>query len=71
MVPPGNWWEIFNVTAGAAEPTSPLVVGELRVLLTTNQPLHAGLNTALTFQFRNAGKITLPVPMAAPSISAS
>ena len=58
-------------TAGATEPTSPLVVGELRVLLTTSQPLHAGLNTPLTFQFRNAGKITLPVPMAPPSISAS
>ena len=51
--------------------TSPLVVGELRVLLTTNQPLRAGLNTPLTFQFRNAGKITLPVPMAPAPTSAS
>lgn len=58
-------------TAGAAEPTSPLVVGELRVLLTTSQPLRAGLNTPLTFQFRNAGKITLPVPMAPAATSAS
>jgi len=52
-------------------PTSPLVVGELRVLLTTNQPLRAGLNTMLTFQFRNAGKITLSVPMAPAAASAS
>lgn len=53
-------------TAGPAGPTSPLVVGELRVVLTTNQLLHAGLNTPVTFQFRNAGKVTVPVPMAAP-----
>jgi periplasmic copper chaperone A len=50
-------------TTGSTGPTSPLVIGELRVLLTTNQPLHAGLNTPLTFQFRDAGKVTLPVPM--------
>jgi periplasmic copper chaperone A len=55
-------------TAGSAGPTSPLVVGELRVVLITAQPLHAGLNTPVTFQFRNAGNITLPIPMAAPSI---
>ena len=58
-------------TTGSGQPTSPLVVGELRVLLTASQPLHAGLNTPLTFQFRNAGKITLPVPMAPPPTSAS
>lgn len=57
-------------TTGTSGPTSPLVVGELRVLLTTSQPLHAGLNTPLTFQFRNAGNITLPVPMAPPPTSA-
>jgi periplasmic copper chaperone A len=58
-------------TTGSTETTSPLVVGELRVLLTTRQPLQAGLDTPLTFQFRNAGKITLPVPMAPPPTSAS
>lgn len=57
-------------TAGSAGPTSPLVVGELRVVLTTNQLLHAGLNTPVTFRFRNAGKVTLPVPMAATPNSA-
>ncbi len=45
------------------EPTSPLVVGELRVVLLTNQVLPAGLNTPVTFEFRRAGKVTLPVPM--------
>ena len=58
-------------TTGSGGLTSPLVVGELRVLLTTSQPLRAGLNTPLTFQFRNGGKITLPVPMAPPPTSAS
>ncbi|HZD15394.1 MAG TPA: hypothetical protein VE196_09805, partial [Pseudonocardiaceae bacterium] len=57
-------------TAGATEATSPLVVGELRILLTNTQPLHAGLTTPITFQFRNAGKVTLPVPMAVPPNSA-
>ncbi|MGH3671688.1 MAG: copper chaperone PCu(A)C [Pseudonocardiaceae bacterium] len=58
-------------TTGTPQPTSPLDVGELRVLLTTNQPVRAGLNTPITFEFRNAGKLTLPVPMATPPDSAS
>jgi copper(I)-binding protein len=57
-------------TAGSAGPASPLVVGELRILLTNTQPLHAGLTTPITFQFRNAGSLTLPVPMAPPPNSA-
>jgi periplasmic copper chaperone A len=68
QIPPGT---TVISTTGVAEPTSPLVVGELRVLLTTSQPLRAGLNTPLTFQFRNAGKITLPVPMAPAPTSTS
>jgi len=51
------------------QPSSPLVGGQLRLLLTTNQVLHAGLNTPITFQFQHAGSLTLPVPMAAPSDS--
>jgi len=51
------------------QPSSPLVVGQLRLLLTTNQVLHAGLNTPITFQFQHAGRLTLPVPMATPSDS--
>ncbi|MGH3773869.1 MAG: copper chaperone PCu(A)C [Pseudonocardiaceae bacterium] len=66
-IPPGT---AVTSTVGtvtlSGEPTSPLVVGELRVVLITTQPLHAGLNTPVTFQFRNAGTVTLPVPMAAP-----
>jgi copper(I)-binding protein len=57
-------------TAGSAGPTSPLVVGELRILLTSTQPLHAGLATPITFQFRNAGSVTISVPMAPPPNSA-
>ncbi|MFN2479191.1 MAG: hypothetical protein ABR615_08480 [Pseudonocardiaceae bacterium] len=57
-------------TIGSAGPSSPLVVGELRILLTNTQPLRAGLTTPITFQFRNAGTLTLPVPMAAPPNSA-
>jgi copper(I)-binding protein len=53
------------------QPSSPLVAGQLRLLLTTNQVLHAGLNIPITFQFQHAGKLTLPVPMATPSNSGS
>jgi hypothetical protein len=58
-------------TAGSAGPASPLVVGELRILLRTTAPLHAGLTTPITFQFRRAGTLTLPVPMAIPPNSPS
>jgi periplasmic copper chaperone A len=69
QIPPGS---TVASTAGTAAPTnSPLLVGGLRVLLTTSKPLRAGLNTPMTFQFRNAGKLTLPVPMALPVTSAS
>lgn len=68
QIPPGT---TVTSTVGVGGPTSPLVVGELRVLLTTKQPLHAGLNTPLTFQFRNAGTVTLPTPMAPPPAAAS
>jgi copper(I)-binding protein len=67
QIPPGT---TVLSTAGAVPLTSPLVVGELRVVLTTTQPLHAGLNTPITFQFRHAGKVTLPVPMGSPPNSA-
>ncbi|MGH3842524.1 MAG: copper chaperone PCu(A)C [Pseudonocardiaceae bacterium] len=63
QIPPGS---TVISTAAPSEQTSPLVVGQLRVLLTTTHPLRAGLNTPLTFHFRNAGNLTLPVPMAPP-----
>lgn len=62
-------------TAGSAsagvQPQSPLVVGQLRIVLSTTRPLRAGLNTPVTFVFENAGTVTLPVPMAAPVESVS
>jgi copper(I)-binding protein len=63
QIPPGA---TVLSTAGSARPSSPLVVGELRIVLTPTRPLHAGLTTPITFQFRNAGKQTLQVPMAPP-----
>lgn len=67
-IPPGT-----NVasTAGStpAGAQSPLVVGELNIVLNTNQPLRAGLNTPVTFVFRDAGQVTVPVPMAPPPSS--
>ena len=70
QIPPGT---TVTSTTGSApisiQPTSPLIVGQLRIQLTTNQVLHVGLNTPVTFQFQHAGKLTLPVPMAALSDS--
>jgi hypothetical protein len=40
-------------------------------VLTTNQVLRAGLDTPITFEFHHAGKVTLPVPLAAPSDTVS
>jgi hypothetical protein len=37
----------------------------LRIVLTTNQVLRVGLDTPVTFQLQQAGKVTLPVPMGA------
>lgn len=53
--------------ASGGEALSPLDVGELRiVLIDTTRVLRAGLNTPITFVFRNAGPVTLPVPIGAP-----
>ncbi|AEA25654.1 protein of unknown function (DUF461) [Pseudonocardia dioxanivorans CB1190] len=48
-----------------AQPASPLIVGSVRVVLVTNTVLRAGLDTPVTFRFRQAGEVTLLVPMAA------
>ncbi len=63
-IPPGTnvTSTLWSIPAGVQ---SPLVAGELRIVLTTTQPLRAGLNTPVTFVFRNAGEVTVPVPMAA------
>ncbi|MGH3828607.1 MAG: hypothetical protein ACRDQX_15780 [Pseudonocardiaceae bacterium] len=69
LIPPGGT-VTSTVVPFAAKPASPLVAGELYVELITTQQLHAGLNTPVTFQFRNAGKVTLSVPMGAPPAAA-
>lgn len=46
---------------------SPLDVGKLRiVLIDTTGVVRAGLNTPITFVFKNAGPVTLPVPVGSP-----
>lgn len=51
-------------------PASPLDAGEMRIVLTgTTRTLRPGQNIDLTFVFRNAGTVTLPVPIGPPSES--
>jgi copper(I)-binding protein len=70
-IPPGtNVTSTVGSIPAAVQPRSPLVVGELRIVLITTRPLRAGLSTPVTFVFRNAGKVTVPVPMAASPNSA-
>lgn len=70
QIPPGT--TVFSTSGTrAGAPVSPLVAGELRIVMITNQPLRAGLNTPITFQFRNAGTVTLGVPMGTSSDVAS
>lgn len=57
-------------TTPTAAPVSPLDLGEVRVvLIDLVRPLRPGLNIELTFVFRNAGPVTLSVPMGPPSES--
>ncbi|MGH4002484.1 MAG: copper chaperone PCu(A)C [Pseudonocardiaceae bacterium] len=66
-IPPGtNVTSTLTSVPGTGQSQSPLVVGQLRIVLNTTQPLRAGLNTPVTFVFRNAGTLTVPVPMAVP-----
>jgi hypothetical protein len=52
--------------ADPSAPRSPLDAGELQIVVVTTHDLRPGLNTPMTFQFRNAGQVTLPVPQAEP-----
>ncbi len=57
--------------AGPAAPeassSAPLGFGELRIVLTDlTRPIHAGESVPVTFLFRNAGTVTVPVPMVNP-----
>ncbi|MGH3898951.1 MAG: hypothetical protein ACRDTA_12020 [Pseudonocardiaceae bacterium] len=66
IIPPGaNVTSTDGSSPAGVQPLSPLVAGQLRIVLTTTKPLRAGLNTPVTFVFRNAGEVTVPVPMAA------
>jgi copper(I)-binding protein len=68
-IPPGD--TVISSTAGSASisapPTSPMVVSKLRIMLTLNRVLRAGLGIPLTFAFRDAGTVTLWVPTGARS----
>ena len=67
-IPPGD--TVVSTASSApinAPGTSPMVLGRLRIMLTLNRVLHAGLNTPLTFEFQQAGTVTLSVPMGARS----
>ncbi|MBV8997037.1 MAG: copper chaperone PCu(A)C [Pseudonocardiales bacterium] len=66
QIPPGvTLTSIPGAAPMNVQPTSPLIGGELRIMLTTNQVVHAGLDIPITFQFQHAGKLTLSVPMGA------
>ncbi len=57
--------------AGPASPeagsSAPLGFGKLRIVLTDlTRPIHAGESVPVTFRFRNAGEVTVPVPMVHP-----
>lgn len=57
-------------TTPSPPPVSPLDFGEIRIVLVNiTQPLRAGLNTEITFVFRNAGPVTIPVPLGPPTHS--
>jgi len=53
--------------APSAQPATPLDFGELSIVLVdVNRTLSPGLNTEITFVFRDAGRVTLPVPLGGP-----
>ena len=55
-----------SAAAGAADP--PLGSGELQIVLTDlTGPIRPGLPTFVTFRFRDAGEVTLRVPIDAPA----
>jgi hypothetical protein len=63
-IPPRR--NIVSATDPSA-PRSPLVAGTLEIVVVTTHVLRPGLNTPMTFQFRNAGQVTLPVPQVEPA----
>jgi hypothetical protein len=45
-------------------PVSPLVSGTLRIVLVTSRFVPSASDVPVTFRFRDAGQVTLPVPLA-------
>jgi periplasmic copper chaperone A len=67
-IPPGD--TVISTVSSApinATAASPMVLGRLRIMLTLNRVLRAGLNIPLTFDFQHAGTVTLRVPTGARS----
>jgi copper(I)-binding protein len=67
-IPPGD--TVISTASSAqlnAPVASPMVLGRLRIMLTLNRVLRAGLNMPLTFEFQHAGTVTLWVPTGARS----
>jgi hypothetical protein len=60
LIPPHR-----NVVSGGdtTSPVSPLVSGTLRIVLITNRFVPTGFDVPVTFRFRDAGQVTLPVPL--------
>jgi hypothetical protein len=67
-IPPGDTViSTVSSTPINAPPTSPRDVDRLRIMLTLNRVLRAGLNIPVTFEFQEAGTVTLSVPTGARS----
>jgi copper(I)-binding protein len=62
LVPPGR--NVVSTLDSTQPPVSPLVRGTCQIVLTANRPLTPGPDIPVTFRFRDAGEVTLPVPMA-------
>jgi copper(I)-binding protein len=67
-IPPGD--TVISTTSSTptnAPAAGPMVLERLRIMLTLNRVLRAGLNIPLTFEFQHAGTVTLGVPTGARS----
>jgi periplasmic copper chaperone A len=62
-IPPGRN-VVADPGAPAAGPVSPLVAGRMQITLVAARVLRAGPDTPVTFRFREAGTVTVAVPMA-------
>jgi hypothetical protein len=59
LIPPHR-----NVVSGdTTPPVSPLVSGTLRIVLITSRFVPTGFDVPVTFRFRDAGQVIVPVPL--------